>query len=144
MFATHYLEEADAYADRIVLMQHGRIVADGTSAEIKNLASGRTVRATLPDADTADLARIPGVDSVEARGDSVLVHANDSDAVARYLNLHTASHDLEITSRNLEDAFIALTSDPRPGADATDTADTVAAAGSTGPSSAVTTSGANR
>ncbi len=149
MFATHYLEEADAYADRIVLMQHGRIVADGTSAEIKNLASGRTVRATLPDADTADLARIPGVDSVEVRGDSVLVHANDSDAVARYLYEHTAAHDLEITSRNLEDAFIALTSDPRPGADATDTADTVPAADATdtadtGPSSAVTTSGANR
>ena len=102
------------------------------------------MRATLPDADTADLARIPGVDSVEVRGDSVLVHANDSDAVARYLYLHTAAHDLEITSRNLEDAFIALTSDPRPGADATDTADTVPAAGTTGPSWAVTTSGAKR
>ncbi len=114
VFATHYLDEADAYADRIVLMQHGRIVADGTAAEIKNLASGRTVRATIPDVDTSLLARIPGVDSVEVRGDSVLVHANDSDRVARYLFEHTAAHDLEITSRNLEDAFIALTSDPRP------------------------------
>lgn len=147
VFATHYLEEADAYADRIVLMQHGRIVADGTSAEIKNLASGRTVRATLPDANIADLARIPGVDSVEIRGDSVHVHANDSDAVARYLHTHTAAHDLEITSRNLEDAFIALTSDPRPGADVTDTADTLPTTSGTGPtdpSSAVTTSGAKR
>lgn len=147
MFATHYLEEADAYADRIVLMQHGRIVADGTSAEIKNLASGRRVRATLPDANSADLARIPGVDSVEIRGDSVHVHANDSDAVARYLHSHTAAHDLEITSRNLEDAFIALTSDPRPGADVTDTADTLPTTSGTGPtdpSSAVTTSGAKR
>src|SRR5215470_792006 len=47
LFATHYLEEADAYADRIVLIRKGEIVADGTSAQVKSLASGRTVRATL-------------------------------------------------------------------------------------------------
>ena len=52
LFATHYLEEADQYADRIVLISQGRIVADGTGSEIKALASGRTVRATLADADT--------------------------------------------------------------------------------------------
>ena len=58
LFATHYLEEADLYADRIVLISHGRIVADGTGAEIKALPRGRTViRATLPDADTDALAR---------------------------------------------------------------------------------------
>src|SRR5690349_25021094 len=45
LFATHYLEEADAYADRIVLIRKGEIVADGTSAQVKSLASGRTVRA---------------------------------------------------------------------------------------------------
>ena len=59
LFATHYLEEADAYADRIVLMRHGRIVADGTAAEIKAMASGRTVRATLAEPDQARLARSP-------------------------------------------------------------------------------------
>ena len=48
LFATHYLEEADQYADRIVLISHGRIVADGTGSQIKSLAAGRTVRATLP------------------------------------------------------------------------------------------------
>ena len=52
LFATHYLEEADQYADRIVLISQGRIVADGTGSEISALAAGRTVRATLPDADT--------------------------------------------------------------------------------------------
>ena len=51
MFATHYLEEADAYADRIVLISHGRVVADGTGAQIKAIASGRTIRTTLPGAD---------------------------------------------------------------------------------------------
>jgi ABC-2 type transport system ATP-binding protein len=111
LFATHYLEEADAYADRIILIRHGQIVADGTSAEVKALASGRTVRATLPGADETKLHEIPGVDTVEVRGDTVLLHASDSDAVARYLLNNTQAHDLEITTRALEDAFIALTSD---------------------------------
>ena len=111
VFATHYLEEADAYADRIVLVRKGRIVADGTAAEIKSLAAGRTVRATLEHADTVALSRLAGVDSVDVRGDSVLVHGADSDEIARYLLNHTVARDLEITSRNLEDAFIALTGD---------------------------------
>ncbi|MEU8128162.1 ABC transporter ATP-binding protein [Micromonospora sp. NPDC049049] len=109
IFATHYLDEADAYADRIVLVRQGRIVADGTTAEIKNLAAGRTVRATLPGADQAALAALPGVDAVEVRGDSVLVRTGDSDAVARHLLTRTAARDVEIISRNLEDAFLALT-----------------------------------
>jgi ABC-2 type transport system ATP-binding protein len=111
LFATHYLEEADAYADRVVLLRRGRIVADGTSAEIKAMASGRTVRATWPGADLARLRVVPGADSVEQRGDTVLVHSSDSDATARYLLEGTDAHDLEITARGLEDAFLALTSD---------------------------------
>jgi ABC-2 type transport system ATP-binding protein len=110
VFATHYLDEADAYADRIVLVRSGRVVADGTTAEIKNLASGRLVRATLPGADLAPLRAVPGVASVEARGDTVLVQCTDSDAVARYLLLHTEARDVEISSHNLEAAFVALTS----------------------------------
>ncbi len=111
LFATHYLEEADAYADRIVLIRRGKIVADGSAAEIKSLAAGRTVRATLPGAQDASLRAIDGADSVEIRGDSVLIHAADSDAVARHLLTETDARDLEITSRGLEEAFIALTSD---------------------------------
>jgi len=111
LFATHYLEEADDYADRIILVRQGQIVADGTGAEIKALAAGRTVRATLPGADEATLRGIAGADSVEVRGDTVLVHATDSDAVARYLLTSTPARDLEITTRGIEDAFIALTSD---------------------------------
>lgn len=114
LFATHYLEEADAYADRIVLVRKGHVVADGTSSEIKSLAAGRTVRVTLAHADEAALRRVPGVDSVEIRGATVLVHANDSDAVARHLLNSTEARDLEITTRGLEDAFVALTgSDPK-------------------------------
>ena len=111
LFATHYLEEADEYADRIVLLRHGQIVADGTSAQVKALAAGRTVRATLPGASVAVLQGIEGADSAEVRGDTVLVHASDSDAVARYLLGRTEARDLEITTRGLEDAFIALTGD---------------------------------
>jgi len=119
LFATHYLEEADAYADRIILLRHGQIVADGTSSEVKALAAGRTVRATLAGADEAALRAIPGADSAEVRGETVLIHATDSDAVARYLLTSTPARDLEITVRGLEDAFIALTSD-----DAGDAGDT--------------------
>jgi ABC-2 type transport system ATP-binding protein len=111
LFATHYLEEADAYADRIILLRKGKIVADGTSAEIKALAAGRTVRATLPGANEAALLALPGAESVEVRGDTVLLHSSDSDAVARYLLTSTSARDLEINTRGLEDAFIALTSD---------------------------------
>ncbi|MDQ0373483.1 ABC transporter ATP-binding protein [Cellulomonas humilata] len=114
LFATHYLEEADAYADRIVLVSHGRIVADGSAAQVKNLASGRLVTATLPDvtaAQTTDLEAIPGVQSVELRRDRLLVRTSDSDGVARHLLTATAASDIEITARGLEDAFLALTGD---------------------------------
>jgi ABC-2 type transport system ATP-binding protein len=111
LFATHYLEEADEYADRIVLLRRGQIVADGTAAEVKALAAGRTVRATLPGASEAALRAVPGADSVEIRGDTVLIHSSDSDAVARYLLTSTPAKDLEIVARGLEDAFLALTGD---------------------------------
>ena len=113
IFATHYLEEADAYAGRIVLIAKGQIVADGTAAQVKGLASGRIIRATWPGADETALRAIPGADGVEVRGDTVLIHCGDSgsDAVARRLLTQTPARDLEITARGLEDAFIALTGD---------------------------------
>ncbi len=111
LFATHYLEEADAYADRIILLRQGRIVADGTAAEVRNLSTGRSVRASLAEADQGTLARLPGVRSVEIRGERVLIQTTDSDAVARYLLTATAARDVEIVAHNLEDAFLALTSD---------------------------------
>jgi ABC-2 type transport system ATP-binding protein len=86
-------------------------VADGTASEVKAMASGRTVRATLAGADAAALGRIKGADTVEIRGDTVLIHSSDSDAVARYLLNDTPARDLEITTRGLEDAFLALTGD---------------------------------
>ena len=111
LFATHYLEEADAYADRIILLRLGRIVADGTAAEVRNLSSGRSVQASLAEADQRTLSSLPGVRSVAIRGDRVLIQTTDSDAVARYLLTATAARDVEIVAHNLEDAFLALTSE---------------------------------
>jgi ABC-2 type transport system ATP-binding protein len=114
VFATHYLEEADLYADRIVLISKGRIVADGSGARVKAMTNGRTVRATLPGA-TSDVlhqvAALEGVTGVEVRGEALLVTTVDSDAVARHLLDHTAARDLEIAARGLEDAFLSLTDD---------------------------------
>jgi ABC-2 type transport system ATP-binding protein len=109
LFATHYLDEADAYADRIVLIRNGVVVADGTTSEIKNIVSGRMVRATLSDVDEMSLRALPGVISVETRGDTVFVHCSDSDIVARHLLTATRARDIEISSMNLEAAFVALT-----------------------------------
>jgi ABC-2 type transport system ATP-binding protein len=104
LFATHYLEEADAYADRVVLVSRGQVVAGGTSAEIRALSAGRRLSATWEGITTADaltLRQLPGVEDVELRGDTVLVAAADSDAVARHLFTATPARDLQITSRGL-------------------------------------------
>jgi ABC-2 type transport system ATP-binding protein len=109
LFATHYLDEADAFADRIVLLRAGRVIADGSPSAIKAVTAGRTVRATLPGADQVGLAGLPGVRSVEVRGDTVLLSCDDSDAALRRLLQTTDARDVEVTAHNLEDAFVALT-----------------------------------
>jgi len=114
IFATHYLEEADAYADRVVFVRRGQVVADGSAAQVKAMASGRTIRATLPGANESALRALAGVESVEVRGDTVFLTSRDTDAVARHLLNDTDARDLEITSRNLEQAFLALTADTIP------------------------------
>jgi ABC-2 type transport system ATP-binding protein len=113
LFATHYLEEADANADRAVLMAHGRIVADGPPTEIKARVGTRTIRATLPGAGSAELEALDGVMSVDRHGDSVALRCSDSDRAIRALvERYPAARDMEITGAGLEDAFLQLTSDP--------------------------------
>ena len=112
VFATHYLEEADAYADRIVLMAHGRVVADGPATEIKAAVGQRSVRATLPGADHDALAQLPGVTAVEIHGESIRLSCSDSDAALRaLLSNYPAARDLEVSGAALEDAFLELTAD---------------------------------
>jgi len=112
IFATHYLEEADAYADRIVLLARGRIVADGAATEIKARAGGRIIRATLPGADVAQLAALPGVISADRRGDAVVLSCADSEAALRgLLDRFPAARDIEVHGAGLQEAFLALTGD---------------------------------
>ena len=85
VFATHYLEEADAYADRIVLMARGRVVADGPATEIKARIGARTIRVTLPGVDPSLLSILPGVTAAERHGDGVILACSDSDAALRAL-----------------------------------------------------------
>ena len=73
LFATHYLEEADLYADRVVLMANGVVVADGPPNEIKAMVGTRTIRATLPEAPLEELERLPGVTRAERRGEAVVL-----------------------------------------------------------------------
>jgi ABC-2 type transport system ATP-binding protein len=110
LFATHYLEEADAYADRIILMAHGRIVADGPPTEIKAMVGRRSIRATLPDADVGELEQLPGVARAERRGESVSLNCTDSDtAIRALLARYSHASDIEIAGAGLEDAFVELT-----------------------------------
>jgi ABC-2 type transport system ATP-binding protein len=112
LFATHYLEEADANADRAVLMAQGEIVADGPTTEIKARVGTRTIRATLRDAGSDELATLPGVSSAERRGEAVLLRCFDSDAAIRaLLARYPVARDIEITGAGLEEAFLELTTD---------------------------------
>ncbi|HVW18341.1 MAG TPA: ABC transporter ATP-binding protein [Solirubrobacteraceae bacterium] len=111
VFATHYLDEADAYADRAVLMAHGRVVADGPTTEIKALVGSRTIRATLPDVPDDELRALPGVTAGERRGEAIVLACSDSDAAIRaLLERFPAARDIEIQGAGLEEAFVALTS----------------------------------
>jgi ABC-2 type transport system ATP-binding protein len=113
VFATHYLDEADANADRVVLMAHGRIVADGPTTEIKARVGMRTIRATLEDATIDELAGLPGVTSVERHGEAVILRCTDSDRALRVLlDSFPPARDIEVTGAGLEEAFLELTGDP--------------------------------
>jgi ABC-2 type transport system ATP-binding protein len=112
LFATHYLEEADSYADRAVLMARGRVVADGATTEIKAMVGTRTIRATLPGVELAALETLPGVKQAERRGEAVTLRCGDSDAAIRaLLGAYPAARDVEISGAGLEEAFLQLTGD---------------------------------
>jgi ABC-2 type transport system ATP-binding protein len=110
VFATHYLEEADDFADRAVLMAHGLVVADGPTTEIKARVGSRTIRATLPDVPDEALLGLAGVATVQRRGAAITLRCADSDAAVRaLLAAYPAASDLEISGAGLEEAFLELT-----------------------------------
>jgi ABC-2 type transport system ATP-binding protein len=110
LFATHYLEEADAYADRVVLMARGKVVADGTPTEIKARVGSRTITATLPGADLAAVGALPGVSAAETRGDDIVLRCSNSDSALRaLLASFPRAFNIEVRGGSLEEAFIELT-----------------------------------
>jgi ABC-2 type transport system ATP-binding protein len=110
LLTTHYIEEADALADRVVVINKGTVVADGTPAEMKQLAASRRIRCVTSLA-AARIERIPGVSSVRQDGAATELLTNDAESVARELLMADARlSGLEITGAGLEEAFLAITS----------------------------------
>ncbi|MFJ9445110.1 ABC transporter ATP-binding protein [Kitasatospora sp. NPDC101235] len=111
LFSTHYLEEADAAADRIVVMSDGKLAVDSTGEEIKHRFTSRTVSFSIGTDSSEGLDRLPGVLSVEIHGDRAHLRTSDSDAtVNELLATRGPVRELELSGGSLEDAFLSLTS----------------------------------
>jgi ABC-2 type transport system ATP-binding protein len=111
LLTTHYLEEADALADRIAVIHQGAIIAEGTPAQIKSQTSGKRIRC-ITALSVASLLQIPGVTDAKQDREAVEIRAREAESVVRILLARDPSlSGLEITSAGLEDAFLALTQD---------------------------------
>lgn len=111
LFATHRLEEADAVADRVLVIVEGRLVADGTPDQVKAAASGRSAVSFAADGVAVDLLRrLPAVEEVEAGRGRVTLHTTDPDVTVRALfERLPVVEDLKVTRAGMEDAFLQLT-----------------------------------
>ena len=112
LFATHYLEEAEQFARRTVLMHNGRIIADGPTDDVRAKAGAAHVRASWSPS-SADLAGLPHVISYEMQGSQISFRTDDADALARHLLTETGAQRLSIRPASLEEAFMMLTTDSR-------------------------------
>jgi ABC-2 type transport system ATP-binding protein len=110
LFATHHLAEADEIADRVVVLNHGKVVADGPGATLKAAVATRRLRFVLDRPDRADFSDLEGVTEVEIRGTGVSIDSLDADATIRDLvSRGVPFRDLEVTGAGLEQAFVTLT-----------------------------------
>jgi ABC-2 type transport system ATP-binding protein len=111
IFATHYLAEAEETARRVVVLNRGRVVADGPVSEIRRIVATKQVRFTAPEADPDTLRALPAVQNLRAEnGAFVLDSLNADDTVRGLYQAGVAFRDLEVASAGLEAAFMALTS----------------------------------
>ena len=111
LLTTHYLQEADALSDRIVLINKGSIIAEGTPAEIKSRTANRQIRcvSSLP---IAEVCAIPAVLEVHADREGLLISTPCPDDVLRELfRRDQRLSGIEVISAGLEEAFLALTND---------------------------------
>jgi ABC-2 type transport system ATP-binding protein len=112
LFATHYLEEADQAADRIIVINRGRLLADGTPAEIKARAGAKRISFHLDQIDEPFLLGLPALVNVEVRHDLVQIQSSDSDrTLYAVLDAGYRPRDLEVSSLGLEQAFLAITAE---------------------------------
>ncbi|MGW3817449.1 ABC transporter ATP-binding protein [Streptomyces sp. NPDC005046] len=111
LFATHYLEEADAIADRVLVLHRGRLLADGTAAEIKARAGARRVAFDLEGTiDEAPLRALPFLTAIDVSGQTVRIQSSDADATVHALyGLGVYPRNLEVAGLGLEQAFVAIT-----------------------------------
>ena len=111
LFATHYLEEADAVADRVLVLHRGRLLADGTAAEIKAMAGARRVSFDMEGAlDEPALRALPFLTGIDISGRTVRIQSSDADATVHALyGLGVYPRNLEVAGLGLEQAFIAIT-----------------------------------
>ena len=111
LFATHYLEEADEVADRVIVLHRGRVLADGSSAEIKAMAGIRRISFTLDDApDEAALRALPALTGLDISGRTVRMRSTDADATVHAVyGLGLYPRGLEVAGLGLEQAFLAIT-----------------------------------
>ena len=112
LLTTHYLNEADALADRILVLNKGAVIAEGTPAEIKSRATGKQIRCTSRLA-LDDVRQISGVLNASADRNAFQIQVNLAEPVVRELLQRDAwLSDLEVTNAGLEEAFLALTQNP--------------------------------
>jgi ABC-2 type transport system ATP-binding protein len=110
LFATHHLAEADEVADRVVVLNHGKVVADGPSATLKAAVTTRRLRFVCDRPDGAAFSDLEGITEVEIRGTCVSIDSLDADATIRDLvGRGVPFRDLEVTGAGLEQAFVTLT-----------------------------------
>ncbi|MGW7003442.1 ABC transporter ATP-binding protein [Streptomyces sp. NPDC054933] len=111
LFATHYLEEADAIADRVIVLHRGRILADGSAAEIKAKAGARRIVFDIEgQLDEAALRGLPFLTSLSVSGRTVRIQSTDADATTHAIyGLGLYPRNLEVAGLGLEQAFIAIT-----------------------------------
>jgi ABC-2 type transport system ATP-binding protein len=109
LLTTHYLEEADMLASRVVVINKGRLVCEGAPADIKQRVAGRRIRC-ITRLDPGFLRTLPTVSDVRLDREAVIVTAEHPEPVVREMLLRDETlHGLEIASAALEDAFVALT-----------------------------------
>jgi ABC-2 type transport system ATP-binding protein len=127
LLATHYLEEADQVADRILVINRGRLLADGTPAEIKTRAGAKRLSFRLPAVNEPFLLGLPGLVSLDVHGEVVHIQSSDSDATLYgVLDAGYRPTEIEVSGLGLEQAFLAITAEDDLAADVGPTTDETA------------------